>query len=164
MSEHRVPNFAPSPEEHAAHARRSSGDSAILVADDDPSVRKFLRMFFATRGQSVWLASNGAEATELFLSHSREIGVVLLDIQMPMMDGPHAFERIHSINPHLPIWFMTGGSGSYDPQELVLRGAQGVLSKPFRIDDLVGVLLEHRSKLAIACPSPIRDGQECGGC
>lgn len=159
MLDHRVQTSAPSPEELV---RRSSGGSAILVADDDPSIRKFLGTFFATRGQTVWLASNGAEATELYLAHSQEIGVVLLDIQMPLVDGPHAFERIHSINPQLPIWFMTGGIGNYDSHELVQRGAQGVLSKPFRIGDLIDVLLEHRSKQASACPSLIGGGLGSG--
>lgn len=112
----------------------------VLVVDDDPFVRDMLRKFLEHQGFHVWTAQNGEQALELLPKHGERIAVVLLDVQMPGLDGPHTLEGIQAFNPHLPVCFMTGHLGHYEPDELLRKGARHLFSKPFHLDEVVRIV------------------------
>lgn len=115
---------------HPEHSR------GVLVVDDDEMVRTFLGIHFREQGRSVWSASDGEEAIEIYQHHGSEIDVVLLDVRMPDMDGPQTHLRLRAINPSIACYFMSGDWYPYTEVELLEMGALGLVTKP-----LIGKLL-----------------------
>jgi len=103
----------------------------VLVADDDPQVRRLLAAYLGRQGLAVWTAGGGDEAVELYRRHRDAIGVVLLDVIMPGRDGPATLAALRRIDPGLRAAFMTADSGGYSGEELLAAGAERVFRKPF---------------------------------
>jgi CheY-like chemotaxis protein len=104
------------------------------------------------RGFAVWLADDGARAVELYREHREEIDLVLLDVQMPVMDGPQALAALQAIDPLVLACFMTAGTNSYTEESLLQRGAACVIRKPFHTP-AVGDLLERLADRPRAVPA-----------
>jgi DNA-binding response OmpR family regulator len=113
----------------------------VLIADEKALILTLLKVELESRGFAVWLAMDGDDAIDLYRSHRDEIDLVLLDVQMPGLDGPHTLEALKRLNPAVVTCFMTGKGGVYTEQDLLGRGAAWVFSKPFRLAE-VGELLE----------------------
>lgn len=115
----------------------------LLVGEDDEGVRKLLNLVLEEHGFSVLLAATGQEAVHLYRQHKDSIDLVLLDVQMPKMDGPHALVELKKINPAVRCCFMTASSGPYSTEDLLRLGAERVISKPFAsLGELVELLHE----------------------
>jgi DNA-binding NtrC family response regulator len=121
-------------------ARFGSRQSEVLVVEDDESVRKMLGMALRHHGFGVRLAAGGAEAVELYQRHRATIGVVLLDVQMDVEDGPQTLAALRQLDPAVQCCFMSGNTGRYNAEELYSLGVAAVLQKPFRLEDLARVL------------------------
>jgi CheY-like chemotaxis protein len=120
----------------AAVAKRDG----VLVADDDPAVRRVLEAALAREGLAVWPAVDGREAVALYRRHEARIGLVILDIRMPGLDGPAALAELRELNPAIRALFVTGHAGEYEPGELLAAGAVAVVDKPFDLGGLVRVV------------------------
>lgn len=109
--------------------------AAILLAEDDESMRRFLKKALEKAGHAVVDASQGDEAlTELQL---REFDLLLTDIVMPVMDGIELARRAAQIDPDMKIMFITGFAAvALNPANRAPEEAK-VLSKPFHLKDLV---------------------------
>ncbi len=121
----------------AKHSR-----NAILVAEDDGVLRECIRAMLEGMGYGEVLeAENGAQALHLYQEHADRIGLVLLDLDMPIMDGAEAFTRLRSLNPALAILFSTG-AWDRDPRltARVAQGPTGILHKPYRMEQLKAAL------------------------
>ncbi|MFN0245543.1 MAG: ATP-binding protein [Kofleriaceae bacterium] len=79
----------------------------ILVVDDEPNVRRGTRRILERKGYETLEAVNGAEALEVFAAHSDEIGLVVLDMVMPVMGGHECFERLRE-KTKVPVLITTG--------------------------------------------------------
>jgi CheY-like chemotaxis protein len=112
----------------------------ILIADDLPLILALLKIELEERGFNVWLASNGSEAVDLYLEHRQLIDLVLLDVQMPKLDGPQALSILRWLDPKVIVCFMTAEPGKYAEADLLARGAERVFSKPFRAGDVADTL------------------------
>jgi len=77
----------------------------ILLVDDDPAIRKMLGLLLTGEGYTVLLAINGSESVKVV--RATDVDLVLLDLNMPGMDGWQAFEQLASENPKLPIVIIT---------------------------------------------------------
>jgi CheY-like chemotaxis protein len=104
---------------------------AVLVVDDVMAIGMMLDLALSQDGFAVKLATTGHEAIELYRKHHDEIALVLMDVQMPGMDGPATLATLQQINPELKCCFMSGSTGKYTFQELLDRGAVHVMMKPF---------------------------------
>jgi len=118
----------------------------ILVVDDDPSVRDVLAGYFrqqySGRGFQVETASNGADAVEA--ARRRHPALVLLDIEMPGLDGVQALKQIRAIDPRIPVIMVTGNESTQVAGEVIGSGALSYLPKPVRfqyLDHLVASVL-----------------------
>jgi len=118
----------------------------ILVVDDEPSVREVLVAYFqheyVPRGYAVETAGDGAAAVEAV--RRRRPALVLLDIEMPGMDGVAALKAIHAIDPKIPVIMVTGNESTRVAGEVIKDGAFSYLPKPVRIqylDHLVAAVL-----------------------
>jgi CheY-like chemotaxis protein len=112
----------------------------VLVAEDDETIRALLSTALREQGLPAWLAADGADALDLFRRHRHEIGVVLLDVLMPRLDGPATLAAIRRLDPHVPCCFMSGFSADYSKEELLALGAVRVFDKPFRLHEVLEVL------------------------
>jgi len=91
--------------------------------------------------KKVLLAKDGAEAVSICKQHS-EIDLVLMDIQMPEMNGYIATQRIREFNPDLPIIAQTAYVMPDEKDKCFEVGCNGFISKPIRKDELIRVILE----------------------
>ena len=110
----------------------------ILVVDDEPSVREVLAAYFqheyVPRGYAVETAADGAAALEAV--RRRRPALVLLDIEMPGMDGVAALKGIHAIDPKIPVIMVTGNESTRVAGEVIKDGAFSYLPKPVKIQYL----------------------------
>lgn len=83
-------------------------NAMVLVVDDEEGIRQMARRTLERHGYRVTLASNGAEAVEVYARHPGEIGVVVTDMSMPVMDGPTAISRLREIDPDVRIIASSG--------------------------------------------------------
>jgi CheY-like chemotaxis protein len=111
-----------------------------------------LRFGLERQGFRVWLTNNGPEAIDLYQQHREEIDLVLLDVQMPVLDGPQTLDALRRLDPEVRACFMSGASGRYGSEELWDRGALCLFAKPFRIDDLTRILWKLALLLARDTP------------
>lgn len=111
----------------------------ILIADDEPAIRKFLETGLQSHGFHVLLAADGQQAIDLYRRHGEAIAAVLLDVRMPDLDGPETLKALRRLNPDLRICFMSGDTGNYDLREL-RRWGRHVIPKPFRLPEVADAL------------------------
>ncbi|PKN94176.1 MAG: DNA-binding response regulator [Chloroflexi bacterium HGW-Chloroflexi-6] len=107
---------------------------AVLVIDDEKSLRDFVRINLEVRGYNVTVASNGADGLSIF--QSQHIDLVILDIMMPNMDGLEATRRIRQISV-VPIIILTALGEESDKVRAFDLGADDYLTKPFGIGELL---------------------------
>jgi CheY-like chemotaxis protein len=113
---------------------------AILVVDDEPVIQRLVADILQRHGYAVLVAASGAEAVTLYQNHPGAIQLVLLDIRMPDLDGPATLEALRALDPQVRCCFLSGDLGGYTEEDLLQRGAQGVLRKPFRVEELLSLL------------------------
>src|ERR1019366_4238123 len=103
----------------------------ILVVDDEIAVGKMLEVALRHYGFAVKPAATGHAAVEVYRGQHKDIALVLLDVQMPGMDGPATLTALQKINPELKCCFMSASTGKYSTEELHNMGAAHVMTKPF---------------------------------
>ncbi len=110
-----------------------------LVVEDDQGVRYIISDFVQQRGGIVKVASNGVEAMEL-LKGDEKFDVILLDINMPMMDGIEFLQEKQKMSDLTPVIIITGRIDSEVEEQCYSLGASASLKKPFRLSELSDVL------------------------
>ena len=119
----------------------------ILVVDDAPMNRKLLTRLLMKRGHHVDMAEDGLEAYEKVTSAMKEgkrYDTILMDYQMPVMDGPTSTQKIREEGCDS---FIVGVTGNVLPQDVAHfkdSGADGVLGKPFQVEELESLWIEYR--------------------
>lgn len=119
----------------------------ILLAEDNPINQEIALAIFQTAGVFVTLANNGREAVELVSKN--DFDAVLMDIQMPEMDGFEATMKIRSDSRYssLPIIAMTAHAMKGDEQKCINAGMDAYLSKPVNQERLFQVLSKEVRKI-----------------
>jgi len=112
----------------------------VLVVDDSPDIRKFLEIALRSFDFEVRSAANGNEALEIYRRGG--IDLVLMDVQMPILDGPTTLARLKEIDPKIVCCFMSADLGRYDLCDLMGLGAIGFLQKPFDLDELRQMVMD----------------------
>jgi CheY-like chemotaxis protein len=106
------------------------GAREVLVVDDDGDVRLVVCLLLRSHGLAVREAAGGAEAVALYREHRGSVGLVLLDVRMPGLDGPRTLALLRDVDPTVRCCFLTGGSGDYSDDDLLALGALRVFHKP----------------------------------
>jgi PAS domain S-box-containing protein len=107
----------------------------FLIAEDDKFSYKFLEGFLKQTKAEVIRAADGREAVEL-CRHNANIDLVLMDIQMPEMNGLVATEEIKKFNPDIPIIAQTANAISEERQRCIMAGCDDFITKPVNITEL----------------------------
>ncbi len=108
---------------------------SVLVIDDDPDMRHVLSDFLQRSGYRVVEAANGQEG--IVAAESEPIDAVILDKEMPGMNGLDVLSFFRHRCPRLPIIFITAFGGRDDEDESRRRGAWLYIEKPFRVAAVV---------------------------
>jgi two-component system CheB/CheR fusion protein len=116
----------------------------ILVAEDNPINQRLATRLLEKHGHQVTLAADGREAIGALERANWEFDAVLMDIQMPEMDGLDATREIRKIEAsgprHIPIIALTAHALKRDQERCLAAGMDRHLAKPIRMDLLLGVL------------------------
>ncbi|MDQ7059413.1 MAG: ATP-binding protein, partial [Ghiorsea sp.] len=105
----------------------------ILLVDDEKMVRKVGRGMLETLGFQVLTACDGIEALEVYERHMQEIGVIILDMTMPRMDGKVCLKKLHEINPQVPVIISSGYSKKDISIQLGGSKPSAILTKPYTL-------------------------------
>ncbi len=114
---------------------RASRESAlVLVVDDEPSVVRALVEILEEMGHQARAAAAGSEALDIL--RQDEIDLVLLDIEMPRMDGFELLDKLDGLEADPEVVVVTGRFDTQAAIEAIRRGANAYLTKPFRLDEV----------------------------
>jgi CheY-like chemotaxis protein len=108
------------------------------VADDNEVAQRLCRRVLEKAGHRVLTASDGQEAVNLALENTPD--VILMDVAMPSMDGLEAMRQIKARIPNMTIVIASAHSMASDRERFLIAGADDVLSKPFKLTELTGVV------------------------
>jgi len=121
------------------------GEGTLLLCDDDTMVRSPLAIAFADLGYVVVEASTGSEAVALIEAAPGRFDLVLLDMNMPVLNGRDAIPAIVRAAPTTPILVASGYLTDADVDELRVRGARAIVRKPFTFAEIAHVVANELS-------------------
>ena len=128
----------------------------LLLVEDDKINQKVIKKMLHERGHKVDLAGNGIEALEKYAENTYD--AILMDIQMPKMNGIEAAEKIKNLevgNRHTPIIALTAYSLPGDREKFINMGMDDYVSKPIQMETLFSILEHVTSKPSYRTPDNI---------
>lgn len=114
----------------------------ILIVEDDLSSRLYLNKILEKTGADLLNAGDGKQAVEIVMSHPG-IRIILMDIQLPVMDGYTAAAKIRELGLNIRIIAQTAYSLSGDMDSLIASGFDDYIIKPIFSGQLIEKLIEH---------------------
>ncbi len=117
-----------------------SGRGVILVVEDEPVVRQLAGEVLGRMGYEVLLAEDGQRALDLVEGRIASISCVLLDLVMPVLNGPDCFLRLRALDPALPVVLCSGYDRDTAADNLLAAGANGLVLKPYDFATLASAI------------------------
>jgi CheY-like chemotaxis protein len=124
------------------------GKEMVLLVDDEDVVADVGGEMLRKLSYEVLVARSGKEAIKTYESRWTKIDLVILDMIMPDMNGGEVYDRIKKINPHAKILLSSGYSRDGQAADIMERGCDGFIQKPFSLKVLsesIRKLLEKRN-------------------
>ncbi|MFC1474561.1 response regulator [bacterium] len=115
---------------------QARGTETILVVDDEPGVLEVAADVLGAAGYKILTAGGGEEALSTFKQNSNSLDLVLLDWNMPDMNGTEVFHALENIDPDVKVVLASGYSESGKAGELLSKGVKHFVQKPFSISEL----------------------------
>jgi two-component system KDP operon response regulator KdpE len=112
----------------------SSAALKVLVVDDEPPIRKLLRMGLNTQGYEILEAANGKAALDLL---AQEPGLIILDLGLPDIDGLELLRTMRARNERVPIVVLSSRGDEAGKVQALDLGADDYVTKPFGMDELL---------------------------
>lgn len=112
------------------------GQGTILYVDDEEMLLQVNADFLETLGYNVYIAPSGFHAIDIFRVKHADIGLVLLDMSMPNMDGRRTFRELRAIEPSVKVLFVSGFTDEEHFKTVMEEGAVDLVRKPFDHVDL----------------------------
>jgi CheY-like chemotaxis protein len=113
----------------------------ILVVDDEAQIREITRVSLEKNGYRVLTASDGAEAIPLYSQNRDKIKIVLMDMMMPVMDGPASINELREIDPKVRIIAVSGLTEG-EKYANITDKVNAFLSKPYTTEKLLKTIHE----------------------
>jgi PAS domain S-box-containing protein len=125
----------------------SKGNGTVLIVDDDEKLRESATRILQHLGYKTLSARNGMEAVECYKNHHDSIDLILLDIVMPVLNGPDCLKQLRELNPDVNVVITTGFGEEYtNSHECYNEANIPVLQKPYTIEKLskiVSLNIQH---------------------
>ena len=118
-----------------------SGKTVLVVEDNETSRIYFEAALKKTKANALW-AKNGKEAVDFFKKDD-QIDLVLMDLNMPVMDGFEATRRIKKINPKVPVIVQSAYILAGEEQRSFEAGCDEFFAKPIRLSSLLEVIIRY---------------------
>jgi CheY-like chemotaxis protein len=124
----------------------------LLLIEDEPDVADLASEMLAEEGYRVVIAHDGFEALKIYERMGKQIGLVILDYFLPVIDGDAVFEELRSINPKVNVVLSSGFAEQTKIASMLAQGLRGFIPKPYSREKL---LEQVRSTLE-AARQPVR--------
>jgi CheY-like chemotaxis protein len=112
------------------------GTETILLVDDEEMIIDVGTQILKNLGYEVLTARHGKEAIEVYRQNRQKVAMVILDLIMPHMGGEETFDILKEIDPQVKVLLSSGYSLDGQTTEILNRGCNGFIQKPFRMEDL----------------------------
>lgn len=109
----------------------------ILIIDDEELIRELARDVLEMNGYKIVCARDGIEGVTIYKEKKEEIDCIILDLTMPRMSGRETYIKLKEIDKQVKIILSTGHGKNETAQEIIALGVQGIIQKPYRIEDLL---------------------------
>ena len=119
-----------------AKAGIQRGSETILLVDDEETIISVGRELLQDLGYTALTATSGREAIDLYQQHRDTVALVIIDMIMPEMGGGELFDRLKALNPRIKALLSSGYSINGQAIEIIDRGCNGFIQKPFDIGQL----------------------------
>ena len=116
--------------------RTLTGTETVLLVDDEAMIVDVAREMLKSLGYTVLTASAGKEAVAVYEKKHDRIDMIILDMIMPGMGGAETFERLRKINPEAKVLLSSGYSIDGQAEDILSRGCNGFIQKPFNLSKL----------------------------
>jgi len=130
------------PEKKVTQGKIEKGHETLLLVDDEEMILEVSREILETLGYTVIQAQGGKEAIDLYRAHKDNIDMVILDMIMPDMGGGETYDQLKAINPELKALLSSGYSIDGQAKEILERGCDRFIQKPFNMKELSGKIRE----------------------
>lgn len=140
---------------HTQTSRIGTGDRKILIVEDDDSLATFLSEELRGQGFVVEHLSDGEKALAA-LTAKRRFDLLILDLNLPKLDGVTLIKQVRPVDPRLPILVLTARSRLEDRVGVLDTGADDCLTKPFSLVELLArakALLRRNTGVVTNCSS-----------
>ncbi|MBW1681120.1 MAG: response regulator, partial [Deltaproteobacteria bacterium] len=122
--------------EESASQQILEGPETVLLVDDEEMVIEVGSEILKELGYEVLVARSGREALEIYARNANRIDMVVLDMIMPDMGGGQTYDRLKELDPNVKVLLSSGYSEDGEAGEILKRGCNGFIQKPFDIKSL----------------------------
>ncbi|GEM_PF-452821 len=119
-----------------------SGKGKILFVDDEEGILNVGKQLLETLGYEVLTANSGNEAIKIFRNKKNRFDLVILDMIMPGMGGLEVYEKLKKEDPDIKVLLASGYSLNSQASEIMARGCDGFIQKPFSLEKLSSKVVE----------------------
>jgi two-component system cell cycle sensor histidine kinase/response regulator CckA len=116
--------------------RLMKGEETILLVDDEAMILDVGRQMLEKMGYKVITADSGKTALDIYRKKRDDISLVILDIIMPGMGGGETYDKMKKVNPDVRVLLSSGYSIDGEATEILKRGCNGFIQKPFSVSGL----------------------------
>ena len=139
--------YFPASEKKVIEEKKPTGDllrgsETVLFIDDEEMIIEVAEALLEQLGYKVLIAGSGKEAIEIYQENKERIDIVLLDMIMPDMNGGMTYNRMKEIDPDIKVLLSSGYSINGQATEILDRGCNGFIQKPFKMKELSQKLRE----------------------
>jgi CheY-like chemotaxis protein len=122
--------------ENSANGKTYKGRETILLVDDEEMIADIGKRILEKLGYRVLLAESGKSALKVYEDHRDSINLIILDMIMPDMGGSEAFDQLKAVDPSIRILLSSGYSLNGQASQIMKRGCNGFIQKPFNIEQI----------------------------
>jgi CheY-like chemotaxis protein len=109
----------------------------LLLIEDEPEVAELASEMLADEGYKVILAHDGFEALRIYEQMGKQIGLVILDFFLPVMDGDAVFDELRALNPNINVVLSSGFAEQSKIGAMLAQGLRGFIPKPYTREKLL---------------------------
>jgi CheY-like chemotaxis protein len=123
--------------EESSKSLELAGKETVLLVDDEEMIRGLGKRILEKNHYTVLTAVDGKQALEVFLRERERIGLVVMDLIMPVMGGKDCLKQLLELDPDVRVLIASGQAVDASTEECLSLGAKAVLRKPFRAKQLL---------------------------